>query len=139
MPKPKIPNKLNTKPKPAKAEEAEEKVDSSKLPLVSVIDDKVTLDRCIQLLKEADKLKARSDDDGARLKEIREELGSYAAAFDLPGMRYGNMALVYSGERSNKRLSVELLIENGVSPEVIAQSYKETKPFTDIRLLRTNN
>lgn len=120
----------------ATAEPEEDKVDISKIPLVTaVIDDPPLVDLCKGLLAEAEAAKRRVDADSKRLTEIRAELGIYAACYELPGMKWGGISLSYSGERTNKRLDKGLLIENGVSPETIAQSYKETKPFIDSRFI----
>lgn len=125
-------------PVPPTAEpEEEEKVDTSKIPLVTtaLADDDTLAEICQDLLNEAEKLKIRYDEDAQRLKDIRTELGVYTEAYKIPGLRWGGIAFSYSGWRSNKRLDTGLLLENGVSPEAIANSYKETKPFIDSRFI----
>lgn len=119
---------------PADPEESE--VDVSKIPLVTAaIDDVVLIDLCKELLNEAETTKRRVDTDNARLTEIRGELGVYADCYKLPGMKWGGISFSYTGLRSNRRLDKGLLIENGVDPELIAQSYKDSKPFIDSRFI----
>jgi hypothetical protein len=121
-------------PPPVEPEEPE--VDLSKIPLVTTaLDDEVLIDLCKELLAEAETTKRRVDIDTARLTEIRGELGVFADSYSLPGMKWGNISFSYTGLRSNRRLDKGLLIENGVSPELIALSYKDSKPFIDSRFI----
>jgi hypothetical protein len=117
-------------------EDDDEKPDTNKIPLVSAIDDEVTMTLATELLVEAEEVKERHDIDEVRLKEIRLELTGLAKAFELPGMRYGNIAVVYSGERTKKTLDAKLLIENGVDPDIIRKCYKESKPFDSSRIIK---
>lgn len=105
------------------------------LPEPSAIEDDTMASRARELLHEALAVKLRHDKDRERLDEITQELTVIARGYSLPGIRQGRIGLLYNGERSNKFLDKALLIEHGVSPEVISASYRATKPFTDARLM----
>lgn len=104
--------------------------------LTAAVDDTALLAHCSKLFKEASKLKRTVDEGDKRLKDIREELVGYAVAYQTNGFRFGDLTLSYSGYRTNQKLSVEKLIENGVTPEQIADSYVESKEFQDSRFIR---
>ena len=108
---------------------------SDRLPNPEKIDDKITSRRAKKLLEEALEIKLRYDKDKDRLEEITDELTTIARGFELPGIKHGQIALAYFGERSNKYLDKSLLLEHGVSPETIAASYRDGKQFSDSRLM----
>lgn len=108
---------------------------TASLPGPEKIDDPGLSRRAESLLDEALEIRLRYDRDGERLDEIQSELIEIVRAYELPGVRRGRIGLLYNGERSNKYLDKGLLIENGVSPEVIAKSFKDTKMFSDARLV----
>lgn len=109
--------------------------ENSSLPLVSVIDDQPTMDLAVELLQEAEQLTAEKERVEARLNELKQQLSGIARDWELPGMRFGKIGLSYSGEKTSMRLNKALLIENGVDPEVIKASYKESKPYVDARFI----
>lgn len=121
-------------PKPRPFEEPKPGAVAS-LPEACEIDDEIMSRRAAELLEEALQVKLRHDKDRERLDEITSELTEIARGYELPGIRLGRIGLLYNGERSNRYLDKAALIENGVSPEVIAASYKDTKPYTDARLM----
>jgi hypothetical protein len=89
-----------------------------------------------KLLSEAQELKARIDKDSERLGDIKEGLSSICSAFELAGLRWGAIGLVYSGMSTKKTLDKALLLENGVTAEVIKNSYKEGKPYINARFIK---
>jgi hypothetical protein len=109
--------------------------ENSHLPLISVIDDQPTMDLTKELLEEAHELTERQDETAERLVEIKQQLSGIARDWSLPGMRFGKFGLQYSGERTRSSLNKGMLIENGVDPEVIKASYKESKPYVDARFI----
>lgn len=111
------------------------KAQTSKLPLVSVIDDRPTMDLAKETLQEAIEIQARQKQDKERLDELKATMINIAVAYGLPGMKWGRCGFEYRGERSNKTLSKERLLEHGVDPEIIADSYEPTKAFIDCRFV----
>lgn len=108
---------------------------SSSLPLVSVLADRTMLKSAKDLMKEGlelSKIQATAD---VRLKEIKEELSILAAAHDLRGFRWGLSGFEYRGYATRKTLSKKRLVEHGVDPEIIKNSYEESKEYVDCRLV----
>jgi len=134
LPKPKVKTPAPAKRAPPPPPEDDPNA-GSKLPSVSVIDDQDAMDACVEMLQEAEDLKRRSEDDLARLKEIRTELSVYSEAYDLPGMRWGKIGLIYNGMRKKLTLDKAKLLENGVTAEQIGMSYKESDEFVDARFV----
>jgi hypothetical protein len=93
------------------------------------------MDLAVETLKEAAELQARHAADSQRLEELKSVLANVSEAFSLPGMRWGNTGFEYRGKRRNKILSKERLLEHGVSPEIVADSYALTKEFIDCRFV----
>ena len=109
--------------------------DSSKLPLVSRIDDAITMEEAADLLREANELVDIKTTAVARLAAIQTRLIEIADAFSLPGMRFGRIGFYYGGEKTRSSLDKRKLIENGVDPELIAACYSDSKPFPDARFI----
>jgi hypothetical protein len=117
-------------------EDEETKTVTSQLPSPeNAISDLPTRDVTIELLNEAAEINERKTADEARMKEIKEQLINIAQAFELPGVKTNRCGFMYLGMRSKRTLDKKLLIENGVSPEVIKESYKESKPYADARFV----
>jgi hypothetical protein len=123
-------------PPPRPVEEEDEKpVTGESLPLVSVLD-KGTMEAAKKLLTEAQELKARMDKESERLGEIKEALVGICSAFELAGLRWGQIGLVYNGLSSKRTLDKGLLLENGVTADQIKASYKEGKPYVNARFIK---
>lgn len=119
----------------AESEVEDRKGATESLPKPDQIKDADISKRAAELLDEALKVKLRHDKDADRLKEITDELIAIVRGYELPGVRNNGIGLLYNGERSNQYLDKGLLLEHGVAPEVIQQSYKPTKVFSDARLM----
>lgn len=79
----------------------------------------------INLLDEGHDLKARIDEMTARVEVIKNELLQIQIAHDLAGFRNGNLAFIGSYVKGRRSLSKDALLENGVTPEQIKNSYRE--------------
>jgi hypothetical protein len=108
----------------------------SKLPEITAIDDKTTQERAAELLRLAAQYKEQYDTASDQLDDIRKELTAVATGFNLPGMRDASIGFYYNGRKSSRTLSVAKLLENGVSPEAIRNSYEEGREWDDVRIVR---
>jgi hypothetical protein len=108
--------------------------DNSSLPLASVLEQS-QMDAAVALLKQSYKLKQQEDKIKEQLEEIKLELSGLCAGLELNGLRWGKSGFEYRGYVTRKTLSKELLLENGVEPETIAASYKESEPYLDTRFV----
>lgn len=115
--------------------EDEEKVDESKFAFAGELGDQTTEAVCVGLLMEAEMIKARMDRDKQRLDELKGELLPIIKAFSIGGLRHGRIGLAYYGMRSKKYLDKLKLIENGVDPELISNSYSQGREYEDVRFV----
>lgn len=117
-------------------EDEETKTVTSQLPSPeTAINDLPTREITIELLNEAAEINERKTADEARLKDIKDHLILISQAFEIPGVKTNRFGFMYLGMRSKRTLDKKLLIENGVSPEVIKESYKDSKPYADARFV----
>ena len=113
--------------KEAKGERGEGKFIS--LPLVESIKKKADRLKSIDLLDEAHLLKSTIERQNARLDKIKDELLMIQEEYQLPGFRNGNLCFSASFQEGRRQLNKDLLIENGVGPDIIQASYKQGEGF----------
>ena len=102
------------------------------LPVISEINDQDDMDRAVVLLVEGRRISEEVRTGEKALKEIKDQLQQIGIDHDLnTGMRHGNLAVTFV-DKSRESLDVTLLIENGVKPEVIANS-KKTSTYKEVR------
>lgn len=106
---------------------------ADELPIVSVLP-RSQMDTAISLMTEDITLAELISNANDRRKEIKAELAPILQEHDLPGLRHGQMALYFGGEKTKWSLDRKLLLENGVTPQQIQDSMKESKPFIDLRI-----
>lgn len=82
-------------------------------------------DQAIRLLDEGHDLKAAIETMTERIEAIKMELLQIQIAHDCDGFRNGRLAFIGSYRKGRRMLSKDALLENGVSPEQIAKSYRE--------------
>jgi hypothetical protein len=117
-------------PKPSKSQL---KFDS--MPIVSVMERR-DMDRAIALMSEDVECQEVEQTTALRRKEIKGELAALAIEYDLQsGFRYGTIGVYYNGSGTKKTLNISLLLENGVTPAQIEESYKESEPFVKLRVI----
>jgi hypothetical protein len=104
------------------------------LPLVSVFDKK-DMKHSIDLMYESIEIQQQEKALAARKAEIKDLLVAIAQRHKVEGMRHGRIAVYYNGEKTRRTLDRGLLIENGVTPQQIEDSMKESKPFVDLRVV----
>jgi hypothetical protein len=102
---------------------------NSKLPQASELPDVEIRNRVQKLLKRSTELVRLISESKENLDELESELGAICEAYDLKGFRHGLHSFEYYGWKTRKTLSTAALVANGVSAEVIAASYVESKPF----------
>lgn len=107
----------------------------STLPTASLISDSEVFKDSVRLLKEAVKLQAQISTAEDRLKEIKEHLAATCEAYNLKGMKYGLSGFEYRGYTARSVLSKEALLEAGVDPQIIADSYRKGNDFLDARFV----
>lgn len=115
-------------PPPAPERKADE------LPIVSVLPRR-EMDRAIELMSEDVAIQEVEAMNKARRAEIKQELAALEQEHDLPGMRHGQLAVYYGGEKTKWSLNRALLLENGVTPQQLEDSMKESKPYIDLRIV----
>lgn len=121
-------------------------VDDSKgkmanLPLVSSLyDDTDEMQAAIELLATGHNLKAQIDrltkgtDEEPGLDGIREQVIAMAVGRDVPGYRWGDIAVSVStstSSRLDKNLLAQLMIDEGIDPEVVGRLFKEATKESD--------
>jgi len=126
QPAPQVAKRRPPEPKP------ERKADE--LPLVSVMPRR-EMDLAISLMSEDVAIQEVEAANKQRRQEIKTELAALAEAHDMPGMRHGQLAVYYGGEKTKWSLNRALLLENGVTPQQLEDSMKESKPFVDLRIV----
>lgn len=89
--------------------------------------------RVTQLLTEGHQLKKVMTEADERLKEIKSELAQIQLANDLPGLRYNGLCFMAIEREGKRSLSKEMLIDNGVDPETISNSYKAGNSYVESR------
>lgn len=104
-------------------------------PLTSVFEDQDVMDLANDILAEAKLLKARQAEIEAKLAELKQDMVQLVSASNLTGVRWGGFGFAYNGERARSTLSVQMLMENGVTKAQIDRSYKQSKPFVDARFV----
>lgn len=82
----------------------------------------------IELFQEAEAISLIISLNKERQDEILLRLDAIQTASGLPGLRFGDLAFRRSDEPGRATLKRDKLLENGVSPEVIAASYEVGKP-----------
>jgi len=108
----------------------------STLPTASAaLPDKEMLQQVTALLKEGMKVKIKLSELDERRKEITEELGAIAAAYDLSGFRHGLIGFEYHGYTTRKTLSKERLLAAGVSAEILEECFADSEPFMNAKLV----
>jgi len=115
-------------PAPAPERKADE------LPLVSVMPRR-EMDLAISLMSEDVAIQEVEAANKQRRQEIKTELAALAKAHDMPGMRHGQLAVYYGGQKTKWSLNRALLLENGVTPQQLEDSMKESKPYIDLRIV----
>jgi hypothetical protein len=65
---------------------------------------------------------------------IKQQLSEILARREVPGCRWGSLVCYYNGAVTRKTLDKGLLLLNGVTAEQIEASYKESKPFVELRV-----
>lgn len=107
---------------------------NSKIPLASKIDDPETFRESVALLQEATDLKVKTSELAEREIEIKEQLAAVCEAYSLPGIRHGLNCFEYYGYTTRQTLSKERLLALGVSAELIAAAYVESKPYLNTKI-----
>ena len=81
-------------------------------------------------LQQAQKLRAEISSKQEDLEELQTKLNASCEAYGLAkGFKIGKLGYEYHGWTTRKTLNSDLLLEQGVSAEQIAKSYKDSKPF----------
>lgn len=107
---------------------------AANLPLVSAIPDEEDMQRARVLLERGHEIKERMDSLEKQLREVKDALVGISQGYGMEkGFRYGGLAASIS-QKSRATLSKELLVENGVDPDVISKSMKEGEPYWEVRL-----
>jgi hypothetical protein len=111
----------------------------SSLPLTSgAIPDNDTHKQAVALLREGIALKVKESEIKERLDEIRTELGTIAAAYDLSGFRNGLTGFEYYGWKSRESLKkdklIALLSKYSVPVSELAGCYEAGEEFLSTRL-----
>lgn len=111
----------------------------SSLPQSSAIPDADTFKQVNALLKEAVKLKTKVAEAEDRLDEIKNELSTVAAAYDLKGFRHGMAGFEYHGYTSrstlNKAKLVDKLSEYGAPASLIDECYEPGAGFLSAKFV----
>ena len=123
---PEAPKRRPPEPKPERR--------ADELPLISVLPRK-EMDLALSLMVEDVAIQEVEAMNKARRAEIKTELAALAVAHDMPGMRHGQLAVYYGGEKTKWSLNRGLLLENGVTPQQLEDSMKESKPYVDLRIV----
>ena len=71
-------------------------------------------------------------------RDIKDGLAYIAKKYRVDGMQHGSLVVYYSGSKTRKTLDKTLLVENGCPADVVAASYKESKPWEDVRVVDTS-
>lgn len=98
------------------------------LPLISKLP-RPLMDRAKDLLEELDSIKQINKMNEEREKELEEELEGIQKENGLVGLKWGPMCFAWRMVEGRKTLSVEKLVENGVSAEVIERCRVKGKDF----------
>jgi hypothetical protein len=84
-------------------------------------------------------LQGQAEEVAAARAEVKEELASIGLADQrvaaAGGMRWGTLACYCNGAATKRTLNKQLLVENGCPAEVVAASYKDSKPYLDLRVV----
>lgn len=94
-----------------------------------VIDSLNVARKLTALLNEAHGLKATIDKAQTSLDSIKAEITGLQLDHNLPAFRAGRFCCITSEVQGRKTLSRELLIDNGVDPDIIQASMKEGLPY----------
>jgi len=81
------------------------------------------------LLQEAHGLKATIDKAQVALDAIKTEITGLQLDNNIPAFRSGRFCCITSEVAGRKTISRELLIDNGVDPDIIQASMKEGLPY----------
>lgn len=128
---------------PEKREDKKERskplASNSVLPLVSVLGDRADMKRATKLLEHAHAQKKIRDAADKEVTAAKEELAAFALTDELPGLRYGLLAIQVNGYKTrqtfDKDLAKSLMLEYGVPPEKIGGCYKESDEYLDTKLV----
>lgn len=127
--------KPKSAPEPVKRRPPEPKPErrADELPLVSVLP-RSKMDLAIKLIQEDVAIQEAMAGAAARRAAIKESLAAICKDEEQPGLRYGQLAVYYNGEKTKWSLNRAMLLENGVTPEQLEESMKESKPFIDLTI-----
>lgn len=104
------------------------------LPIVSTFN-RADMDASIALMNEDVEIQEQVAAFTARRAEIKAELAAVAERHHVDGFRHGQIAVYYGGQKTKWSLNRAMLIENGVTPQQLEDSMKESKPFVDLRVV----
>lgn len=98
------------------------------LPLISTLKH-LTFQQAKVLLEELESVQETKDLAEKREKELKQELEQIQTKAGVAGLRYGNLCFVARQMEGRETLDRGKLIENGVSPKVIAKSIVKGEPY----------
>lgn len=99
------------------------------LPTIDSIKKKSDRQQVQDLLEEGHLLKSEIETKSARLDEIKDELLGLQEDNQMPGFRNGPYCFSATFQEGRRQLSKEMLIENGVGPDIIQSSYRVGEGF----------
>ena len=115
-------------PTPAPPPETKPKLVWADLPLVSVLPPS-DMREAKELLEELDSVQELKDTYAQREEEIKLELQRLQNDYELMGLRWGDFAFAATSNKGKETLDKTLLIQHGVSAEVIKASTKTGNPY----------
>ena len=98
------------------------------LPLISTMKTH-TFQQAKVLLEELESVQETKDLAEKREKELKLELEQIQTKAGVAGLRYGNLCFVARQMEGRETLDRGKLIENGVSPKIIAKSIVKGEPY----------
>ena len=113
---------------------AADRADNEDLPVesisgLSVIHTLEEVNQTISLLEEGWQLEQEIQQKEARLEEIKAALQVTCNEYDLKGVKNNGIGFLVSWVKGRKTLSREKLLENGVLPKVISDSYNQGEGY----------
>lgn len=108
---------------------ADDRLEFATLPLVTELDTEVQ-QRVIALLEILDSLTKEKAQVLTKESDAEEELERLQKAHSKPGFRHGRLVFASQPVAGRRSLDRGLLLENGCSASIIADSYKTGTPST---------